>query len=159
MLQGPRLKLSSQLNFIFIYFLLKLSQVLLFDLVRSPILSNSSSDFLMCLCFHQQKLVSNIYFHYLRQCTHLFIDDKEQNFYTTWYHITNVIDKNIFVWLCIYQDFIWCRTFYIHHVIKDIVLTVFNIISFTHFLVSISFAFITFFYDNDSWNSNFILIR
>ena len=97
MLQGPRLKLSSQLNFIFIYFSLKLSQVLLFDLVKSPILSNSSSYFLMCLCFHQQKLVSNIYFHYHRQCTHLFIDDKVQRFYTTWYHITNVIDENIFI--------------------------------------------------------------
>ena len=138
MLQGPRLKLSSQLNFIFIYFLLKLSQVLLFDLVRSPILSNSSSDFLMCLCFHQQKLVSNIYFHYLRQCTHLFIDDKVQRFYTTWYHITNVIDKNIFVWLFIYQDFIWCSTFYIHHVIKEIVLTIFNI-NFFYTFFSINF--------------------
>ena len=138
MLQGPRLKLSSQLNFIFIYFSLKLSQVLLFDLVKSPILSNSSSYFLMCLCFHQQKLVSNIYFHYHRQCTHLFIDDKVQRFYTTWYHITNVIDENIFIWLFIYQDFIWCRTFYIHHIIKEIVLTIFNIIFFYTFF-SINF--------------------
>ena len=138
MLQGPRLKLSSQLNFIFIYFSLKLSQVLLFDLVKSPILSNSSSYFLMCLCFHQQKLVSNIYFHYHRQCTHLFIDDKVQRFYTTWYHITNVIDENIFIWLFIYQEFIWCRTFYIHHIIKEIVLTIFNIIFFYTFF-SINF--------------------
>ena len=42
-------------------------------------------------------------------------------------HISYVINKNIFVWLFIYLDFIWMKAFYIDCAIKKVVCTIFNI--------------------------------
>ena len=40
-------------------------------------------------------------------------------------HISNVVNKNIFVWLFIRLDLIWIEIFYIDHVIKKVVCTIF----------------------------------
>ena len=57
-------KSSSELNWIFIYFLSELSELLFFDLVRFFIWFHIPLYLLVCFCFHQHELVSNTYFHF-----------------------------------------------------------------------------------------------
>ena len=71
--------------------------------------------------------MSNIHFHYFLQRAHLFHDNKVQRLCTIWGHVSNVVNKNNFVGLFVYLDFIWIENFDIDHTIEKVVLTIFDI--------------------------------
>ena len=56
-----------------------------------------------------------------------FIDNKVQKLYIIRCHVSNVVYKNTFVWISVYFHFIQVKLFYIDHVIKKIVCTIFYI--------------------------------
>ena len=51
-------------------------------------------------------------------------------------HVSNVGNKNVFILLFIFLDFIWIKIFYIDHAIEKVVRTIFNI----NFFYSIHFT-------------------
>ena len=106
---------SSELNLIFIYFLSQSSEFLFIDRIKSLILLQSSSYFLISslLSLERTFYVFQVFDH----------------------HIPNVINKNIFVRLFIYFNIIWIKLFYIDNIIKKVERLVFMFISFTLLLI------------------------
>ena len=92
------------------------------DLIRSLFLLHNFSSFLVCLCIHQQELVSNISFHYFFNIAIYSIDNKIQMIY----NICSCIQcYYFFVWFFVYLDFIWTKIFYIDQVVKKLVRAIF----------------------------------
>ena len=56
-----------------------------------------------------------MYFHQFFQCIHSRAENKVQRIYTTnfFYNISNIVNKNIYIWLFIYFNTVWIKIFYI----------------------------------------------
>ena len=116
----------------------------------------SSAYFFSVLCFHQQQLVLNIYFHYFFNVPIYCFDNKVQrHFYTIHCHMSIVVNNNIFVWFSRFFMIlmIGSRFFCIIHVFKKVVRTIFNISSFSTINFYVNMICI-YFWTNVLYNSN-----
>ena len=103
-----RITWSSKSNMIFIYFLSYSSELLFLDLTRYLILLHVASYVL------RLSLISSVEISVISSCV---VDNS----------ISNVVDKNLFLWLVVYLDVIWTKIFDIDYTVEKKVRTIFDI--------------------------------